>query len=61
MISAICCVLRPRLTRFQDKVTYVAQIVDISLLSRSFTLHASVLKYSEIQVLFTIYMYCYIL
>ena len=63
MIAAICCVVRPCLTRFMDKVSYIAQIVDISLLSRCFTLHASVLKYSEIQVLlsyiqhiFTIYM-----
>ena len=42
MIPAICCVVRLRLTRFKDKVSYVVHIVDISLLSRSFTLHASV-------------------
>ena len=57
MIAAICCVVRPRLTRFEDKVSYVAQIVDISLLSRSFTLHASVLKYSDTQVLLSYVQY----
>ena len=42
MITAICCVARLCLTRFKDKVSYVVHIVDIYLLSRSFTLHASV-------------------
>ena len=42
MITAICCVVRLCLTRFKDKVSYVFHIVDISLLSRSFTLDASV-------------------
>ena len=48
--TAICSVVRPslqsmasaRLTRFKDKVSYVVHIVNISLLSRSFTLRASV-------------------
>ena len=42
MITAICCVVRLCLTRFKDKVSYVVHIVDIYLLSRSFTLHANV-------------------
>ena len=42
MITAICCVVRLCLTRFKDKVSYVFHIVDIYLLSRSFTLHANV-------------------
>ena len=42
MITAICCVVRLCLTRFKNKVSYVVHIVDIYLLSRSFTLHANV-------------------
>ena len=50
MITAICCVVRLRLTRFKDKVSYVAHIVDISVFKQKFYITCW-RKYFEIQVL----------
>ena len=42
MISNLLCCTTIRFTRFKDKVNSVVHILNISLLSRSFILHASV-------------------